>query len=101
MIFVILDAIPDIDVVDSKPPQTRSKYFLTSGTCRDPSHPHLAGVLAAAPVAGAHHLVVDDDVDAVALVPLLTQPVVDDGHVHGLQGLGPQARTWRADEGVK
>ena len=50
----------------------------------------LAAVLAAAVVAGADHLVVDDDVDALVSVPLLALPVVDHGHVHHLQRLGPE-----------
>ena len=50
---------------------------------RSPTVP-LAGVLAPVVVASAHHLVVDDDVDALVSVPLLALPVVYHGDVHHL-----------------
>ena len=57
---------------------------------RAPAVP-LAAVLAAPIVAGAHHLVVDDHVDPLLPVPLLALPVVDHGHVHHLECLGPES----------
>lgn len=54
---------------------------------------HLARILRTFPVTGAHHLVVDDHVYAVGLVPPLALSVVDDRHVDGLQRLRPQPRT--------
>ena len=60
---------------------------------RPPTVP-LAAVLASRVVTGADHLVVDDDVDPLLPVPLLTLPVVDHGDIHHLQRLGPQSAAW-------
>lgn len=45
---------------------------------------YLTGVFATISVSGTHHLVVDDDVDALGLVPVLALAIVDDGHVDHL-----------------
>jgi hypothetical protein len=44
----------------------------------------LARVLASVVVAGAHHLVVDDDPDALVAMPALALAVVDGGNVNNL-----------------
>lgn len=46
---------------------------------------HLTRVLSAGSVSRAHHLVVDDNVNAVRTMPSLAYPIVDNGHVDGLQ----------------
>jgi hypothetical protein len=46
----------------------------------------LAGVLASLVVSRAHHLVVDDDPDALVAVPVLALAVVDGGNVDDLKG---------------
>lgn len=55
---------------------------------------YLTRVLAAAAVPGAHHLVINDDVDAVGPMPPFADAIIDHGHVHGLQRLGPQPGAW-------
>ena len=45
----------------------------------------LAGVLAAVVIPSAHHLVVDDDIDALVPMPLLALSVVYHRDVHHLQ----------------
>lgn len=49
---------------------------------------YLTRVLAAAAVTGAHHLVINDDVDAIGSMPSLAEAIIDHGHVHCLQRLG-------------
>jgi len=60
----------------------------------DESARYLTRVLAAAAITGAHHLVVDDDVDAVGPMPPFAHAIIDHGHVHRLQRLGPQSGAW-------
>lgn len=52
----------------------------------------LAGVLAAIAIAGAQHLLVDDDIDAILSVPALANAILNHGHINSLQSLGAQAR---------
>jgi hypothetical protein len=54
---------------------------------------YLTRILSTASVSSAHHLIIDDDVDAIGFVPPLAESVVDDWHVDGLQGLWPQSRS--------
>jgi len=49
---------------------------------------YLTRIFAAAAVTGAHHLVVNDDVDAVGAMPPLAEAIIDHGHIHRLQCLG-------------
>lgn len=51
---------------------------------------HLAGVALALLVAGAHHLVVDPDVDALASVPTLANLILYHRNCNMLQNFGPQ-----------
>ena len=53
---------------------------------------YLAGISSTEPVSGAHHFIVNDDVDAFACVPIFALAVVDDGNVDDLQCLGSNAR---------
>ena len=62
------------------------------------SHSYLARILATVDVAGAHHLLVDDDVDALLTVPLLTHVAVDDGNVDHLQLLGSDTGACRQSD---
>lgn len=54
---------------------------------------NLTGVFSTATVSCTHHFIVDDDIDSVRLVPPLTQAIVDDGHIHSLQGFWSETRT--------
>lgn len=54
---------------------------------------YLTRVLAAAAITGAHHLVINDDVDAIGSMPSLAEAIIDHGHVHCLQRLGSQSGT--------
>jgi hypothetical protein len=71
-----------------------SNWFIPFSPSNFDSVIYLTGIFAAIPISGAHHFVVDDDVDAFGGVPVLALSVVDDGHIYHLQGLGSNARTW-------
>jgi len=53
----------------------------------------LTRILTAATVTSAHHLVINDDVDAIGPMPSLAEAIIDHGHVYSLQRLGPQSGT--------
>ena len=55
---------------------------------------YLARISSAEPVASAHHLVVNDDVDAFACVPVLALAVINDGNVDHLECFRSDTRTY-------
>jgi hypothetical protein len=55
--------------------------------------PYLAGILTASPVSCTHHLIIDDNIDAVGLVPAFTEAVVYHWHIHSLQSLRTKSGT--------
>lgn len=57
--------------------------------------PHLAGILTPSPISCTHHLIIDDDIDAVGLVPAFTQSIVYHWHIHSLQSLRAKSGAWR------
>lgn len=64
-----------------------------SSNCEHPlAVEYLAGVPPSVLVPGAHHLVVDADVDALLPVPRLAHRVVDHRHVHELQHFRTELR---------
>lgn len=54
----------------------------------------LAGILAAIAIAGAQHLLVDDDIDAILSMPALADAILNHGHIDSLQSFGAQAGAW-------
>ena len=69
--------VPGADDADEGPPAVDLGHEGAAGV-------PLAGVPAAVVVAGAHHLVVDDDTDALVAMPPLALSVIDGGDIYYL-----------------
>ena len=66
--------------------------ILVSGKLMSADRIYLARISSAKPVAGTHHFVIDDDVDAFTCVPIFALAVVNNGDVNDLQCLRSNAR---------
>lgn len=69
------------------------RFIVQTVRTHDDETAYLTRILTTATVTGAHHLVIDDDVDAIGPMPSFTEAIIDHGHVYSLQRLGSQSRT--------
>lgn len=69
------------------------RFIVQTVHTHDDETAYLTRILTAATVTGAHHLVINDDVDAIGPMPSLADAIIDHGHVYSLQRLGSQSGT--------
>lgn len=73
--------------------ETERRFIVQTVRTHGDESAHLTRILTAAAVTGAHHLVINDDVDAIGPMPPLTEAIIDHGNVYRLQRLRSQSRT--------
>lgn len=70
------------------------RFIVQTVRTHDDEIAYLTRVLTATAITGAHHLVINDDVDTIGSMPSLADAIVDHGHIHCLQCLGSQSGAW-------